>query len=113
VVSRCANPSCQARFKYLYEGRSFQFPSLGKPAGLGQSRLNFTFWRLCPRCALSIKSVFESTANYSWITGSIELVVSYIQLSRLKQGSQDAYATEKGRMMQNATKLLHFLIPPA
>jgi len=54
MVSRCANPSCDARFKYLREGRLFHFrpsPSatpLGAVSGL---------WWLCARCCTSITLV--------------------------------------------------------
>ncbi len=53
LVSRCANPSCEARFKYLHESRLFQFPSVSTPNGVSKNRLNFAFWWLCPRCCSS------------------------------------------------------------
>ena len=57
MVSRCANPSCGARFKYLHEGRLFQFSSTGMPADVGQGRLNLVFWWLCSRCSASMTLV--------------------------------------------------------
>ncbi len=44
LVSRCTNPSCEARFKYLHESRLFQFPSASTPNGVSKSRLNFAFY---------------------------------------------------------------------
>ena len=57
MVSRCANPSCNAEFKYLHEGHLFQFASAGTLNGPCQSRLNFAFWWLCPRCCTSMTLV--------------------------------------------------------
>jgi hypothetical protein len=54
VVSRCANPSCEAQFKYLHEGRLFQFAAANTSIRLAKSRLNFEFWWLCGQCCSSM-----------------------------------------------------------
>jgi len=54
VVSRCANPSCEARFKYLHEGRLFQFSSVDPSTDIGKHHLKVEYWWLCPRCCSSM-----------------------------------------------------------
>jgi hypothetical protein len=54
LVSRRANPCCRAQFKYLHEGRLFQFSSVTAPAGINKGHSNFAFWWLCPRCSSSM-----------------------------------------------------------
>jgi hypothetical protein len=61
MVSRCANPSCDASFKYLREGRLFRFP-VGNPAGrIPASSSVVEFWWLCPRCCLSMTLMEDRT----------------------------------------------------
>jgi hypothetical protein len=60
MVSRCANPSCDARFKYLSEGRLFQFPG-ANPANRIYASSVIEFWWLCPRCCLSMTLVEDPT----------------------------------------------------
>ena len=59
MVSRCANPSCVAQFKYLHEGRLFQFSSgINKAYPPSQSpREGRIFFWLCPECASRMTSV--------------------------------------------------------
>lgn len=63
MVSRCANPSCQTQFKYLHEGRLFQFASSGTQIGIHKNHLNFVFWWLCPRCCSSMTLVQHGSAG--------------------------------------------------
>jgi hypothetical protein len=58
VLSKCANPSCSAPFRYLHEGKLFRIEidvQLDRAAGSGRgvgktpSRLEF-FW-LCDSCS--------------------------------------------------------------
>lgn len=60
MVSRCANPSCDACFKYLGEGRLFQFPA-ANPATRGTAGGVIEFWWLCSRCCLSMTLVEDRT----------------------------------------------------
>jgi len=63
VVSRCANPSCEAQFKYLHEGRLFQFASTSTPTDFSNGRLNFSFWWLCPRCCWYMTLIQDGPAG--------------------------------------------------
>ena len=63
MVSRCANPSCETQFKYLHEGRLFQFASGGTQIGISKNHLNFVFWWLCPRCCSSMTLVQNGSAG--------------------------------------------------
>jgi hypothetical protein len=58
VLSKCANPTCFARFRYLHEGRIFnieiKFQSSERHA---QPRIEH-FW-LCESCARMMKVVWE------------------------------------------------------
>jgi len=65
VISRCANPACSTRFRYLHEGRIFQFevrsiPAAGVDARSTKSPLRGTeyFW-LCDSCALTMTLVLK------------------------------------------------------
>lgn len=60
MVSRCANPACDARFKYLREGRLFQFPGANPATRISASGV-IEFWWLCPRCCLSMTLVENGT----------------------------------------------------
>ncbi|MBZ5629005.1 MAG: hypothetical protein LAO06_09075 [Acidobacteriia bacterium] len=54
MLAKCANPSCNAKFKYLREGRLFEFnivdgaryTTIPSSAGTGRER----FW-LCEQCS--------------------------------------------------------------
>jgi hypothetical protein len=59
VVSSCANPSCDARFKYLREGRLFQFQA-ATSAGRAAAGNPVELWWLCQRCCLSMTLVGDS-----------------------------------------------------
>jgi hypothetical protein len=56
VLAKCANPACGAHFRYLHEGRIFNFPfsENGTP---GVARVEH-FW-LCGRCAASLTVVMN------------------------------------------------------
>jgi len=61
VLSKCANPSCSARFHYLHEGRIFKFeisaPSSDKSHS--QNRRLEYFW-LCERCVQTLTVVLDN-----------------------------------------------------
>lgn len=68
MISRCANPACSTRFRYLHEGRIFQFEATSIPvAGVdarctnSPSRRTEYFW-LCDSCALTMTLVVEPDA---------------------------------------------------
>jgi hypothetical protein len=60
VLSKCLNPACSAKFRYLHEGRIFKLeiasvvPKKGSPRG----RIEH-FW-LCPRCAQELGVVLDN-----------------------------------------------------
>ena len=74
LVSRCANPSCEAQFKYLHEGRLFHFAAAGTPTGISKSRLNFAFWWLCPRCCSSMTLIQNGPAGAKLVLLSLPKV---------------------------------------
>lgn len=51
MVSRCANPSCEAQFKHLRDGRLFRFPVPKSAANLLTSGSDFRLWWLCAECS--------------------------------------------------------------
>jgi hypothetical protein len=58
LLSKCANPVCPARFRYLHEGRIFniEFKTNNADRSL-QTRIEH-FW-LCETCARTLKVVWE------------------------------------------------------
>lgn len=52
MVSRCANPSCSALFKYLHSGRIFQFEAAPETkAATRPGRHNAERFWLCSQCS--------------------------------------------------------------
>lgn len=72
MVSKCANPKCRAVFRYLHEGKLFEFEikTIDGSSGEGSepkhhetlSREIECFW-LCASCALTMTLVRESHAD--------------------------------------------------
>lgn len=65
MISKCANPSCPARFLYLHEGKLFRIQHQTTAEGLlgadssQQKRSNkVEFFWLCPRCAASMTLIY-------------------------------------------------------
>lgn len=65
MVSRCANALCGVPFKYLHEGRLFQFET---STNLMNNSSRFVFWWLCPRCCLTMTLV-QSGASGMTVVG--------------------------------------------
>jgi hypothetical protein len=61
VLSKCANPACLARFRYLHEGRIFNIETGTASAESDRSPLHKIehFW-LCERCAQVFELVLEN-----------------------------------------------------
>jgi hypothetical protein len=60
VLSKCANPACFARFRYLHEGRIFNIEiKKESPDQHAQPRIEH-FW-LCESCAQTLKVVWEDS----------------------------------------------------
>ncbi len=59
MVSYCANTSCKAHFKFLHEGRLFQF--LSDPEHAFSSQMEY--WWLCSECCVSMVLVRESSGE--------------------------------------------------
>ena len=60
MVSKCANPACQAPFRYLHEGRLFNvfdtIPGAGqRPTHASRMEL---YW-LCSQCVKSVRIVLQ------------------------------------------------------
>jgi len=57
MLSKCANPACSARFRYLHEGRIFnlQFPQ--HAPGSQESRPRVEHYWLCTPCSRTLKVV--------------------------------------------------------
>jgi hypothetical protein len=68
MVSRCANPSCDARFKYLREGRLFQFPAANPATRVSVSASVVEFWWLCSSCCLSMTLVEDRTQGVKLVS---------------------------------------------
>jgi len=61
MLSKCANPACLARFRYLHEGRVFKIER-GKvtSGGMGSPIRRIEYFWLCERCAQTLKVVLEN-----------------------------------------------------
>lgn len=53
MVSQCANPRCDHRFRYVSEGRLYVF---------GRNSLEQTLW-LCPQCAAGFDIILDGRSN--------------------------------------------------
>lgn len=56
MLSKCANPACTARFRYLREGRIFNLPIPGESANSFFPKGVLHYW-LCDRCKQTLKVV--------------------------------------------------------
>jgi len=60
MLSSCLNPSCNASFRYLYDGRIFSAERVvASPDGLNTERTLEHYW-LCGPCSMSMKVVVEN-----------------------------------------------------
>ena len=61
MLSKCANPACLARFRYLHEGRIFNIEAGTASAESNGSTIHKIehFW-LCESCAQSLTVVLEN-----------------------------------------------------
>jgi len=68
VVSKCANPTCAATFRYFHQGKLFRLETeagLDRRRALGaddetkKPRRRIEFYWLCEDCAQSMTIVFE------------------------------------------------------
>jgi hypothetical protein len=57
MVSKCGNPACLARFRYLHEGRIFNIERSVDPGESGQRRIEL-YW-LCTECSRALKLVSD------------------------------------------------------
>jgi len=59
MLSHCLNPSCDAPFLYLHEGRIFNVERVGVlPGDIEQQRWVEQYW-LCGTCCRSLKVIVE------------------------------------------------------
>ena len=73
MISRCVNPACSTRFRYLHEGRIFQFEVRSIPVGGVDARSmkpppqgTEYFW-LCDSCALTMTLVLGPDAEIALV----------------------------------------------
>lgn len=60
MLASCLNPSCNASFRYLYDGHIFAVERLVTgPAGQTAERMIEHYW-LCADCSTSMKVVVEN-----------------------------------------------------
>jgi len=63
MLSKCANPACSARFRYLRQGRIFNLEvKILSSDGDGDVRHKIEHFWLCDRCAAVMKVVWENGA---------------------------------------------------
>jgi hypothetical protein len=86
VVSRCANPDCDAHFKYLREGRLFQFRAANSAGGLVASNTAIELWWLCSRCCLSMTLIENSREGVKLISLGRGPQSVHADLDRSKSG---------------------------
>jgi hypothetical protein len=58
VLSKCANPACFTRFRYLHEGRIFNI-EIRPERSNGYAHLRIEHYWLCESCARLLKVVWE------------------------------------------------------
>ncbi len=58
MLSKCANPTCFARFRYLHQGRIYKVRMPLDRAGNSHHKVE-NFW-LCDRCSQVYKMVLEN-----------------------------------------------------
>jgi hypothetical protein len=60
MLASCLNPSCNASFRYLYDGRIFTVERLvTSPDGQNAERMIEHYW-LCEPCSMSLKVIVEN-----------------------------------------------------
>ena len=60
MLASCLNPSCNASFRYLYDGRIFTFARVvTTPNGVNAERVIEHYW-LCASCGRSMTVVVEN-----------------------------------------------------
>jgi len=63
MLSKCANPACSARFRYLRQGRIFNLEvNKLSPSGDGELRHRFEHFWLCGPCAAVLEVVWQNGA---------------------------------------------------
>jgi hypothetical protein len=63
MLSKCANPSCAARFRYLHEGKLFRFET-DSEAKLGQvekHKRRIEYYWLCSACCSAMSLRYDGT----------------------------------------------------
>jgi hypothetical protein len=61
MLSKCVNPSCQATFRYLHEGKLFKLEgSDPRFKTLGIKPVNSEYFWLCSDCAVQMTVVFQN-----------------------------------------------------
>jgi hypothetical protein len=63
MLSKCANPECSERFRYLHEGKIFRLsptPEVQIAAGMFKPALHERFW-LCTPCSKKTTLVWDRT----------------------------------------------------
>ena len=74
MLSKCANPACDARFRYLHQGRIFNIEVKGAPPGENlQHRDRIEHFWLCESCARVFKVV--------WVNGAMAIRLRYLALT--------------------------------
>lgn len=58
MLSKCANPACFARFRYLHEGRIFNI-EIKKESSNYHAQLRIEHFWLCESCARMLKVVWK------------------------------------------------------
>ncbi len=66
MLSKCANPSCSAKFRYFHQGKLFRMETEADDANSRNSaklsrRIEF-FW-LCDRCASEMTLTYDSRGS--------------------------------------------------
>lgn len=56
MLSKCANPACSARFRYLHEGRIF---NLASREGMASGNFSIEHYWLCNVCVVTLKVTLE------------------------------------------------------
>lgn len=63
MLAKCANPSCENRFRYLREGKLFSFRGVPLDDQVIRNCETKEHWWLCPQCAVTLTIRFDPASG--------------------------------------------------
>jgi hypothetical protein len=96
VLQKCANPDCDAQFRYLHEGKLFEVEIQYREGMLGSTQHEMSagkieLWWLCNKCAPRVTLRFDKQHGLligDSLTGSREAVTTKFRQSNKRDGAE-------------------------